>query len=125
MRVFILLCLWYQMCMQFNLSWNKRKFLSYLYFDFIQYFCDKQRKLVSSCSIIVPKLSKFLRKNIDIHDSINYKWTCFSVLEHKMTCTQRVKWQSMGTTKWDIRICEEGEIFCCNISSEIVYNFAF
>jgi geranylgeranyl diphosphate synthase type 3 len=32
---------------------------------------------------------------------------CFSVLEHKTTCTQTVKWQSLGTTNWEIYVNKE------------------
>jgi len=37
-----------------------------------------------------------------MHDSSNYKRQCFSVLKHKTTCTQTVKWQSLGTMKGEI-----------------------
>ena len=52
-------------------------------------------------------MSKFLWINIDIHDSSNYKWQCFCVLEHKTTCTQRVMWQSLGTIKREIYVNKE------------------
>jgi hypothetical protein len=77
------------------------------YFDSIQYLWYIQRELISSWSVIVPQMSKFLWIITDIQDSSNYKWPCFSVLEHKMTCTQRVKWQSLGTTKWEIYVNKE------------------
>jgi len=51
--------------------------------------------------------------HIDIHESSNDKWPCFIVLEHKMTCMQIAKWQSMGITKWDIFVSKEK---CCVVN---------
>jgi len=86
---------------------SKTKFLSCFYFHFIQYLWEIKRELTFFWSIIELKMSKFLWINIDVHDSCNYKWQCLSVLEHKMTCMQRVKWQSLGTMKWEIYVNKE------------------
>ena len=61
---------------------------------------------------------KFLWINIDIHDSSNYKWPCFSVQEHTTTCMQRVKWQSLGTMKWEIYVNKE-KYFVINFQLEL------
>jgi geranylgeranyl pyrophosphate synthase len=61
---------------------------------------------------------KFLWLNIDIHVSSNYKWQFLSVLEHKTTCTQRVKWQTLGTTKREIYVNKE-KYFVINFLVEL------